>query len=220
MTESPGPPRNASRRPCACTLGHEPRLVVVTGGPGAGKTAVLEVVQRHFCEHVHVLPESASILFSGGFPRSSSHAGRAAAQRAIFHVQRELESLALSDVNAAVALCDRGTLDGLAYWPGTEDSFFTELSTTKATEQARYFAVVHLQTPSTHDGYNHTNPLRIESARQARAIDERISKAWEEHPRRVFVPSAKDFISKTATAISAIAAEVPPCCAPKEGVHL
>ena len=40
--------------------------MVLTGGPGAGKTAVLEVVRRTFCEHVTVLPEAASILFMGG----------------------------------------------------------------------------------------------------------------------------------------------------------
>ena len=39
------------------------------GRPGAGKTAVLELIQRSFCGHVRVLPESAGILFGGGFPR-------------------------------------------------------------------------------------------------------------------------------------------------------
>jgi predicted ATPase len=56
-----------------------PKLVVLTGGPGAGKTALLEVVRRHFCEHVVVLPEAASIVFGGGLASrltcgSQSHA--------------------------------------------------------------------------------------------------------------------------------------------------
>ena len=58
--------------------------MVITGGPGAGKTALLEVVRHHFCSHVAVLGESASILFGGGFPRRQSAPSRKAAQRAIY----------------------------------------------------------------------------------------------------------------------------------------
>ena len=54
--------------PCICDeAGHRPRLVVITGGPGAGKTALLETVRYHFCQHVSVLPESASLIYGGGF---------------------------------------------------------------------------------------------------------------------------------------------------------
>lgn len=44
---------------CPCKEPHERRRVVLTGGPGAGKTAVLELIRRSFCEHVKVLPEAA-----------------------------------------------------------------------------------------------------------------------------------------------------------------
>ena len=68
------------------------RLIVLTGGPGAGKTAVLEIVSRMLNHHIAVLPEGASLLFAGGFPRQDSPAARRAAQRAIFHVQHELSA--------------------------------------------------------------------------------------------------------------------------------
>ena len=45
------------------------RRVAVTGGPAAGKTAILDVLRRHLDRRVVVLPESATTLFSGGFPR-------------------------------------------------------------------------------------------------------------------------------------------------------
>src|SRR5262245_41814414 len=106
-------------RSCACSKTHPTKLVVLTGGPGAGKTAILELIKHHGCEHVVVLPEAATIVFRGGFPRGVSEPARRAAQRAIFHVQRELEQLALEEGRGAVALCDRGTIDGLAYWPGS-----------------------------------------------------------------------------------------------------
>lgn len=197
---------------CGCNYQHPPRFIVVTGGPGAGKTAVLEVAQRHFCEHVVVLPESASMLFRGGFPRTNTRAGRRAVQRAIFRVQRELEELAVAESGAAVVLCDRGTLDGLAYWPDHPDSFFSELETTEAQELRRYAAVIHLRTPSAGDGYDHSNPLRVETAGEALAIDNRIAEVWRSHPRVLVVPVNGDFVAKTAHAIAAIASEVSRWC--------
>jgi predicted ATPase len=186
--------------------------MVVTGGPGAGKTAVLELVRRSLCEHVLVLPEAAGILFSGGFPRRDSHPARRAAQVAIFHVQRALESMALAESNAALILCDRGTLDGLAYWPSEIDSYCDWVATTKELELGRYHAVLHLRTPELENGYHQLNPLRIESAPQAQAIDERIVHAWAGHPRRTIIPATRDFMTKAASAVAAIQAEVPPCC--------
>ena len=76
---------------CTCRAHPSPcPRVAITGGPGAGKTAVLEVVRRELCAHVAVLPEAASLLFRGGFPRGHEAVERRAAQRAIYYVQREL----------------------------------------------------------------------------------------------------------------------------------
>ena len=122
--------------PCHCkrTTHGDPALVVITGGPGAGKTALLEVVRRYLCEHIAVLPEAAGIVFGGGFWRRESLAARKASQRAIFHVQREMENLIIGEQQVALALCDRGTLDGLAYWPESEESFWAELGTSHEQE--------------------------------------------------------------------------------------
>ena len=199
-------------RHCSCSLPrHEPKFVVLTGGPGAGKTAVLEIVRRHFCDHVAVLHESASIIFGGGFPRHPDPAAHRAAQRAIYHVQRELERWTVEDGQAGLAVCDRGTLDGLAYWPGTPEQFFAELGSTMERELSRYAAVIHLRTPPANQ-YNHKNPLRTESAREAAAIDDRIAAIWSRHPRRFVVESSDDFFAKTSRALALIAKEVPPCC--------
>lgn len=136
---------------------HEPKLVVLTGGPGGGKTAVLELVRNAFCEHIAVLPEAASIVFGGGFPRSDELPMRRASQRAIFHVQREIERGVVEMQRAAVVLCDRGALDGLAYWPDSAASFFDEVGTTLEAELRRYAAVIHLRTPAAERGYDHRN---------------------------------------------------------------
>ncbi len=111
---------------------------------------------------------------------------------------------------AAVVLCDRGTLDGLAYWPGDASAFVEELGTTHEAELGRYTAVIHLHTPE--QGYNHANPVRTETMEQALAADARILAAWAGHPRRFTVDSSKDFLEKLARTIALIRDEVPPCC--------
>jgi predicted ATPase len=185
---------------------------VLTGGPGAGKTAVLEVVRRAFCEHIVVLPEAATVLFGGGFPRHETEAGRRAAQRAIFHVQRAMEQMCLDEGRAAVALCDRGTLDGLAYWSESPEKACEELGIRREAELTRYEAVIHLQTPTTGHGYDHSNPVRTESVAQAVALDARVLAAWRDHPRRIIIPREKEFLRKLARAVDAIREQVPECC--------
>ena len=185
--------------------------MVLTGGPGGGKTAVLEMARRYFCSHVAITPEAASIVFGGGFPRSEHNAGRRAAQRAIFHVQREIENVALESRQSAVVLCDRGSLDGLAYWPGSRQSFFREFGIRREQELARYHAVIHVEVPAKHWGYE-TNRLRRETVREARAIDARISQAWKGHPRVMNVSAQAGFLDKLAYAIELLRGELPTCC--------
>ncbi len=181
-----------------------PRLVVLTGGPGAGKTAVLEVVRRDLGDRVVVLPEAAGILFSGGFPRRATLPARRAAQRAIYHVQRQLECMAVDEAARPTILCDRGTVDGTAYWPGDPLELFAEVGSTLETELARYYAVIHLETPAADEGYNNNNPVRVESAEQAADIDERLRSVWGAHPHRHFVGAAPHFVDKLDAALRLI----------------
>ena len=195
---------------CECTGVHHPKRIVLTGGPGAGKTATLEMIKQAFCRHVRVLPEAAGIVFGGGFPRTSEGSGRQASQRAIYYVQRELENVALAE-NVAIILCDRGTVDSHAYWPGPGE-FWDSVATSRWDEFARYDAVIHLRTPSQAGGYNHSNVLRTESAVEAMAIDERILQAWEGHPRRFIIEPHTDFLDKAQHVVELIRAELPACC--------
>ncbi len=203
---------------CRCTEPHERRRIVLTGGPGAGKTATLELVRQYFCAHVRILPESAGIVFGGGFPRDGALAVRQAAQRAVFFVQRELETAIDSD-NPAVSLCDRGTVDGVAYWTGPED-FWVSVGASRMEHLARYDAVIHLRTPSVAEGYNWANPLRTESALEAMVIDARIAEAWTGHPRRYFVEPALDFLTKCRRVLAILRDELPQCCREYAGQRL
>jgi hypothetical protein len=174
------------------------KRIVITGGPGAGKTAILEVARRDLCKHVEVLPESARIAFSGGFPRRQDDAGLRGAQRAIFHLQHELERMGPESPTATTLLCDRGTLDGLAYWPGAWDEFFRDVGTTMQQELARYSVVIHLRVPG--------------------EIDTRLVEVWAAHPHRVFIDSSADFVRKAQRALAVIRTALT-CCASKDPRH-
>ncbi len=190
---------------------NRPFKIVLTGGPGAGKTATLETIRKQFCDEVRVLPESAGILFRGGFPRGPSALEAEAAQRAIYHVQIELERMAEASPGAMALVCDRGTVDGLAYWPGTVSSMWADLGTTMERELARYDAVIHLTTPDASNGY-HGDSIRLESAELAHTIDERLVEAWASHPVRTIIGGEADFLKKTARVIDRVRGLLPPAC--------
>ena len=45
--------------------------IAMTGGPGGGKTTAADLFRRELGEQVVIVPESATILFGGGFPRAT-----------------------------------------------------------------------------------------------------------------------------------------------------
>jgi hypothetical protein len=159
---------------------------------------------------VKVLPEAAGVVFGGGFPRNGNAESQRAAQRAIFYVQRELEAAGDAD-SPTVVLCDRGTIDGAAYWPGPND-FWSSVATTLTEQLQRYDAVIHLRTPSLEAGYNTGNPLRIESASEALSIDARIAELWAEHPQRFTVEASPDFLDKATRVLAILRDQMPECC--------
>ena len=89
---------------------------------------------------------------------------------------------------------------------------WNELGTSLDEQLARYQVVIHLRTPAVAAGYNHRNPLRIETAAEAAAIDARIAEAWARHPRRFEVPTSRDFLVKAARVIEIVRDELPVCC--------
>jgi hypothetical protein len=62
------------------------------------------------------------------------------------------------------------------------------------------------------NGYNRANPLRIESEQDAKAIDERIARMWEGHPRRFVVDACPNFLEKARRALDILRAEMAECC--------
>ncbi len=177
--------------------------VAVTGGPSGGKTTLLETLKKEFGSGITVVPEAASILYSGGFPRKKSMLGRIATQRAIYFTQRELEAIAVGESANSLLVFDRGSLDSIAYWPNDEEDFFKNINSTKKEELLRYDWVMHLDTAAS-DNYDLSNPIRTETHTEALLLNEKIKMAWNGHPRRITISSNGDFLAKITKSIQVI----------------
>ncbi len=178
------------------------RRIVLTGGPGGGKTTAADLLRRELGKRIVIVPESATILFTGGFPRTQHFDGNRAAQQAIFHVQRNLEDVQSALYPERALLCDRGTVDGAAYWDDGEDSFFRALGTSIDAELARYDAVVFFETAAVAGlSIEGGNPVRCESLVQAVTLDTRLRELWSHHPRFTLIPHSTSFLQKMVSAV-------------------
>jgi len=179
--------------------------IVLTGGPGGGKTTAADLFRREIGERVVVVPESATLLFSGGFPRSTESHARRSAQSAIFHVQRNLEDVQSALYPERILLCDRGTIDGAAYWPDDGETFFEAVGSSEQAELARYDAVIFFESAAVGGiSVEGGNPTRIESNEQALELDRRLRAIWSKHPRFTVVPHDPSFVKKILFGLAAL----------------
>jgi len=179
--------------------------IVLTGGPGAGKTTAADLFRREIGERVVIVPEAATLLFSGGFPRVEDPGARRAAQTAIYHVQRNLENVQSALFPERILLCDRGTVDGAAYWPDEPADFFAAMRTTEHEEFARYDAVLFFESAAVGGiAIEGGNPTRIESIEKAVELDRRLHAIWSRHPKFVVVRHNPSFFKKITSGLAAL----------------
>ena len=145
------------------------------------------------------------MLFAGGFPRVRGPDAQRALQCAIFHVQRNLENVQSARFPERVLLCDRGTVDGAAYWPGDPSGFFEAVGASEAEELARYDAVIFFESAAVGGvAIEGGNPARIESNAEALEIDRRLRAIWSQHPRFVVVEHNASFFKKLTVGLAAL----------------
>ena len=180
------------------------KKLAITGGPSGGKTTLIEVLKKEFGSKIKIAPEAASILYKGGFPRVKNYAGYFHAQLAIVSTLRHLEDLLVESHPDSLIICDRGSLDSLAYWPDTAEHFFTNIHSTRQAELARYDWVLHLDTATEVD-YDTTNAIRTESFHEALMLNEKVRSSWEGHPRRQIIGAENDFFTKMKKATDIVA---------------
>lgn len=181
------------------------KRIVLTGGPGGGKTTALDLIRRELAGKIALVPESATMIFSGGIERSSDPAVLKAQQTAIFHLQKHLENIQRATYPQCLILCDRGSLDGLAYWPDSNENFFEKMNTTLEEEFARYDAVIFFETAAkSGESIKSNNPIRNESEKKAIEIDDKLQTIWSKHPNFNLVGSSESFIRKVMFGIMTV----------------
>jgi predicted ATPase len=174
-----------------------PFRVVLTGGPGGGKSTAADLLRREIGERVIVVPEAATMLFSGGFPRPVDPEARRSAQAAIYHVQRNLEDIQAAQYPERILLCDRGTVDGGAYWPDGSEDFYESVGSSYEQELGRYDAVIFFETAALGShGFESENPVRTETQQEAVDLDGRLRELWAPHPWFTLIPHSASFFRK------------------------
>ena len=163
-------------------------VIVLTGGPGGGKSSLIEDL-RHDTDWAGcfvTLPEAIQYArFMGISP------GDKLFQRAVVHLQIGLEQgldKALGDADSRPILCHRGSLDPIAFWHQrgwSADEFYALVGLTRQEHYRRYAGVIHLVTAA--DGVPHEytrwpQAHRPEEAGEAIKLDRWLTEAWGSHP--------------------------------------
>jgi hypothetical protein len=184
--------------------------IVLTGGPCAGKSTLAEMLSRAFPNSLMNVPEAASLLFSGGFPRFTSAESRKATQRAIYGVQTELENSFAAQFPAFALVLDRGTIDGAAYWPDGPEAFFAAMGTSFEAELGRYDHVIYLESAAKKDYETHraANPNRNEDWEEARRLDRKTFKLWSRHPSFIMIRNQRSFAHKVSEVLGVVAGSI------------
>jgi len=185
------------------------RRIVLTGGPGAGKTVISDRIAAAYPQRFVNVPEAATQVYDHLNTRWDrlDVEGRRDVQRRIYHLQRRQEEEMAARHPEKVLLLDRGTIDGSAYWPEGPKDYWRDLGTTSAAELARYDAVIWLQTAATIPGLydaDVSNPCRFEQADAAIASGNLLRQLWGGHPRMVEVGAYASLDEKIAHVVEVL----------------
>lgn len=186
------------------------KKIVLTGGPCGGKTTMTRMLAKAFENDLVVVPESASLLFSGGFPRWQDDDAKRSLQRAVYHVQCNLEQSFACHYKDMNMILDRGTVDGAAYWPDGSEDYFKKLGTSLEKELSRYDLVIYLESAGqeAYEANRKRNPNRTETWEEARLLDEVTRKLWSQHPKMLVVENSRSFSDKIVKALGLVAFEL------------
>ena len=181
--------------------------IVLTGGPGAGKTTGLSWIQENFSRMgytVLFVPETATELIGGGvapWTCGSNLDYQKCQMRLQLEKERIFHNAAESMSNEKILIvCDRGAIDNKAYMSDQEFAcILSGLGLGEAELRDSYDAVFHLVTAAKGAEQFYTtanNAARTETVEQAAALDDKIIAAWTGHPHLRVIDNSTNFEDK------------------------
>lgn len=197
-----------------------PAEIVITGGPCAGKTSAMAVLQQKLQDYgfkVLVCPETATMVIGSGvdvvgIATSGDSRRYLELQRQILRTQRALRerfrALAALYDEPTVILFDRGEMDNAAYvQPELYAALLEEERLTMYDVRDSYDLIVHLVTAADGAEAFYTlanNATRSESPGLARELDQKALEAWVGHPHLRIIDNSTDFPAKLNRTLRAV----------------
>lgn len=178
------------------------KQIVLTGGPGAGKTVISARLVAAHPDRFVLVPEAATQVYHALQTRWDrlDLTGRREAQRRIYRLQVDQENRIAAEHPDKILLLDRGTIDGSAYWPDGPEAYWDDLRTTRHKELARYDMVIWMESCATlgiYDG-DQSNVCRFEDAPAAVQSGKLLLRLWSGHPNLKHVGAFASLDDKVA----------------------
>ncbi len=129
------------------------KRIVITGGPQAGKTTVMSALKQEHSDRIVFVPEPATMLFNEGYPLPREDVAYTRQWQQMFQniitplhlgLEWNYEQLARQR-GIELMICDRGILDGAAYYPGGIDPFLSVYHLRLKDCFDRYVQIIHLE---------------------------------------------------------------------------
>lgn len=190
-------------------------LIVITGGPCAGKSTAMTWIQNAFTKMGYVVlfvPETATELITGGVAPWTCGTNKDYQKCQIqlqLEKERIFEEAASTMKNEKILIvCDRGAMDNKAYMTQEEfQSLLKQLGYNEVELRDAYDAVFHLVTAA--DGAEEfyttaNNTARTETVEQAKELDKKLIAAWTGHPHLRVIDNSTNFEDKMKRLISEI----------------
>ncbi len=190
------------------------KRIVLTGGPGSGKTSVLEKINQVYSSEgykVIIVPETATELMNNGITFKDGSVSLLDFQELVLRLQLSKEevvdrTIELSKNKKVIVVYDRGTIDNTAYVNKEEfEEILTRLNNVKSFSDLmnKYDLVINLV--GREDFYTtDNNKARSESVSEALELGNATLKCWLGH-KKVKIVLPKDTIEeKTSEVLNTI----------------
>ncbi len=189
--------------------------VCLTGGPSTGKTSVINAINKHFSSlgyNVIIVPETAtSFIASGIRPFGDNALPPVDFQRLVIQNQLHKEDLAnkaaeLLGKDKTIVICDRGSLDGIAYVTDQEWQETLEKEGVKARDLLTSYDVILYMLGKSEIFTTENNKSRYEkSAEEALEKGQKVLKSYLGHDNLRVIRPREDIKDKEIEVVNIIA---------------